>query len=90
MKFFGHGSIGNFILIFSSNNCSPRIDISNGVSYVSNGDSMPKLRPREIDVRIYPDGAHILVFHLLGLVFLDVHGFHCFSIIDRPLSLIGT
>ena len=30
---------------------------------------MPKLRPREIDVPIYPDGAHILAFHLLGLGF---------------------
>jgi hypothetical protein len=33
---------------------------------------MPKLRPREIDVPIYPNEAHILVFHLLGLGFLDV------------------
>jgi hypothetical protein len=49
--------------------CSPRIDLSNDVSYASNEDSMPKLRPREIDVPIYPDGAHILAFHLLGLGF---------------------
>jgi hypothetical protein len=71
--FFGHQTSGekDFISqsIFVVSNCSPRIDISNDVSCVSNGDSMPKLRPREIDVPIYPDGAHILEFHLLGLGF---------------------
>jgi hypothetical protein len=50
-------------MIFFANNCSHQIDLSNDVSYASNEDSMPKLRPREIDVPIYPDGAHILVFH---------------------------
>eukprot|EP00253_Pinus_taeda_P016290 PITA_16290 len=33
---------------------SSQIDLSNELSYVSNGDRMPKLRPREIDVPIYP------------------------------------
>ena len=37
-----------------SNNSSFRIDLSNELSYASNGDRMPKLRPREIDVPIYP------------------------------------
>ena len=48
---------------------STRIDLSNELSYASNGDRMPKLRPREIDVPIYPNGAHNLAFHLLGLGF---------------------
>jgi hypothetical protein len=56
-------------MIFVVSICIPRIDISNDLSYASNGDSMPKLRPREIDVSIYPHGAHILVFHLLELGF---------------------
>jgi len=52
-----------------SNNDSARIDLSNELLYASNGDRMPKLRPREIDVPIYPNGAHNLAFHLLGLDF---------------------
>ena len=38
--------------------CSPRIDISNEVLSTSNKDHMPKLRPREVDVPIYPNGTH--------------------------------
>jgi hypothetical protein len=59
--------------------CSPRIDLSNEVLCTSNGDRMPKLRPREVDVPIYPNGAHSLAFHLLGL------GFGClgFSIVSQ-------
>jgi hypothetical protein len=51
---------------------------------------MPKLRPREIDVPIYPNGAHILAFHLLGLGFCMFMVFHYFLVIYRPLSLIVT
>jgi hypothetical protein len=51
---------------------------------------MPKLRPREMDVPIYPNGAHIQVFHLLGLGFWMFRVFHCFSVIYRPSSLIVT
>jgi hypothetical protein len=51
---------------------------------------MPKLRPQEIDVPIYPDGAHILAFHLLGLGFWMFRVLHCFSIIYRPSILIVT
>jgi hypothetical protein len=54
-------------MIFDVNCCIPWIDISNDVSYASNKDNMPKLRPWEIDVPIYPDMDHILAFHLLGL-----------------------
>ena len=39
---------------------SPRIDISNEVWNASNGDRMPKLRPWEVDVPTYPNGAHSL------------------------------
>ena len=38
--------------------CIPRIDISNKIWCVSNGDHMPKLRPRKVDVPIYPNKAH--------------------------------
>jgi hypothetical protein len=76
--------------IFYVNSCSPRISLSNNVSCASNKDNMPKLQPREIDVPIYPDEAHILEFHLLGLGFWMFRVFHCFSIIYRPSSLIVT
>jgi len=69
---------------------SSQIDISNELSDASNGDRMPKLRPREIDVPIYPNGAHNLAFHLLGLGFRKLRVFHCFSTINRPSSLIVT
>ena len=67
---------------------SARIDLSNELLYASNGDRMPKLRPREIDVPIYPNGAHNLAFHLLGLGFGMWRVFHCFSTINRLSSLI--
>ena len=38
--------------------CIPWIDISSEVLCESNGDCMPKLQPREVDVPIYPNGAH--------------------------------
>jgi hypothetical protein len=44
----------------SPKSCSPRIDLSNEVWNASNGDRMPKLRPREVDVPTYPNGAHSL------------------------------
>jgi len=66
----------------------PRRDLSNGLSCASNGDRMPKLQPREVDVPIYPNGAHSLAFHLIGLGFGMLRVFHCFSTINRPLSLI--
>ena len=67
---------------------SARIDLSNELLYASNGDRMPKLRPRKVDVPIYPNGAHSLAFHLLGLGFGMLRVFHCFSTINGPLSLI--
>jgi len=75
---------------FSLKSFIPRIDLSNEVLCVSNGDRMPMLRPREVDVPIYPNGAHSFALHLLGLGFWIFMVFHCFSIINRPLNLIVT
>ena len=36
--------------------CGPRIDLSNELLSMSNGDRMPKLRPREVEALIYPTG----------------------------------
>jgi len=60
---------------FSFQSCSAQIDLSNKLLYASNKDRMPKLQPQEVDVPIYPNGAHNLAFLLLGLGFLDVKGF---------------
>jgi hypothetical protein len=94
MTFFGHQNFDEnesiLDFIFDVSSCSPRIDISNDVPCASNGDSIPKLPPREIDVPIYCDRAHILAFHLLGLGFWMFRVFHCLSIIYRPSSLIVT
>ena len=38
--------------------CSRQIYISNEVWCASNEDRMPKLRPREVETPIYPNGAH--------------------------------
>ena len=72
-------SIPNLISIINS--CNPWIDLSNDISCASNGDSMPKLQPREINVPIYLDETHSLAFHLISsqrVRFLDVYGFPLF------------
>ena len=38
--------------------CIPQTELSNDVSCASNGDSMPKLCPWEVETQIYPNGAH--------------------------------
>jgi len=48
-----HGSVG-WIDVAHPDNDSARIYLSNELLYVSNIDRMPKLRPREVDVPIYP------------------------------------
>ena len=68
----------------------PRINLSNKVLGMSNGNRMPKLQPWEVDVPIYPNGAHSLALHLLRLGFWMFRFFHCFSTINRPLNLIVT
>ena len=64
------------MLLFPS--CSSRIDISNEILCASNRDRMPKLRPWEVDVPIYPNRAHNLAFHLLRLGFWMFRVLHCF------------
>ena len=59
-------------LIFFVNNFSPWIDIFNNVSFVSNGDSMPKLRPWEVETPIYPNEAHSFGASSPRVRFLDV------------------
>ena len=66
------------------------MDISNKVLCASNEVRMPKLQPSEVDVPIYPNEAHGLVLHLVGLGFWMFRVFHCFSTISRPSSLIVT
>ena len=51
---------------------SPRIELSNDVSCASNGDSMAKLRPWEVETPIYPNGAHSFGASSPRVRFLDV------------------
>ena len=51
---------------------SPRIDISNDVLCASNIDSMPKLRPWEIETPIYPNEADSFGTSSPMVRFLDV------------------
>ena len=53
---------------------SPRIDIYNDVSCVSNRDSMPKLHPWEVETPVYPNGAHSVRASSPRVRFLDVEG----------------
>jgi hypothetical protein len=46
-------------MLFCLEQCRPRIDLSNELSCALNGDRMQKLRPREVDVLTYPNGAHM-------------------------------
>ena len=43
-----------------------------------NGDSMPKLRPWEVETPIYPNGAHSFGTSSPRVKFLDVYGFPLF------------
>ena len=83
------GNMGPWIDVASQSG-STRIDLSNELLYASNENRMPKLRPWEVGVPIYPNGAHNLAFHLLGLDFGMLRVFHFFSTINRPSSLIVT
>jgi hypothetical protein len=44
---------------FSLKSFIPQIYLSNEVLSASNEDRMQKLRPREVDVLTYPNGAHM-------------------------------
>ena len=48
-----------FFQCFSHKSCIPQIDLSNEVLSASNRDRMQKLRPQEVDVLTYPNGAHM-------------------------------
>ena len=73
MTFFGKtGSNMDRRSCCSPKSCSPRIDLSNEVWNTSNRDRMPKLRPREVDVPIYPNEAHSLVVSSPRVRSLDV------------------
>ena len=50
MMFFGK--------IAQIESCNPWIDLSNKLLSASNGDWMPKLRPREVEPPIFPNRAH--------------------------------
>ena len=55
-----------------------------------NGDSMPQLHPREVEMLIYPNGAHIFGASSPRVRFWTCRVLHYFSIINRPLSCIVT
>ena len=60
---------------FSFRSCTPRTDISNELLSASNGDQMPKLRPREVETPIYPNGTHSFGASSPRVRFLDVSVF---------------
>ena len=76
--FFGHqrSDYYEFFPNFKSaiNSCSPQIDIYNDASYMSNRDCMSKLRPREVETPIYPNGAHSFGASSPRVRFLDIYG----------------
>jgi len=61
-----------------SNNGSSRRDLSNELLYASNGDRMPKLRPREVDVPIYPKRGPQFGVSSPRVRFWNVKGFPLF------------
>jgi hypothetical protein len=74
--------------MFTIHSCSPWIDISNDVSYASNGGRMQELRPREVDVLTYPNGVHMTFAASSPKVrFFGCLGFLTFLfIVKRPLE----
>ena len=52
--------------------CSNQIEISNEIWCASNEDRMPKLRSQEVNVPIYPNGAHSFGTSSPRVTFLDV------------------
>jgi hypothetical protein len=46
-------------MLIGLDRCRPGIDLSNELLCALNGDRMQKLRPREVDVLTYPNGAHM-------------------------------
>ena len=77
--FFGYESASKFDHQIRPDSCSPRIELSNDVLYASNGDSMPKLRPWEVETPIYPNGAHSFGASSPRVRFLGCLGFSIVS-----------
>ena len=82
--------MGQWTSVSHIKNGIPQIDLSNEVLCMSNKDRMPKLRPREVDVPIYRNEAHIFGASSPRVRFFMFRVFHCFSIVNRPSSLIVT
>ena len=74
MTFVGHRASSEYHsgMDIHGESCSPRIELCNDVSCASNGDSMPKLRPWEVETPIYPNGAHSFGASSPRVRFLDV------------------
>ena len=68
----------SFFKFFHIKRCSPQIYISDEILCTLNGDRMPKLRPGEVDVPIYPNMAHSFGASSPRVRFLDVYGFPLF------------
>ena len=79
MAYFGHHFTSKVDHQICPESCSPRIEISNDVSCASNGDSMPKLRPWEVETPIYPNGAHSFSASSPRVRFLGCLGFSIVS-----------
>lgn len=62
----------HYWLMFSIKICIPWIYLSKEVLCASNIDCIPKIRPREVDVPIYPNGANSVGTSFPRVRFLNV------------------
>ena len=63
------------------------LDLSNEVSYMSNGDNLTMLQPQDIGCPTNPNGVHkLLVLHLVELGFWFFGVFSYCSIIKKSLE----
>ena len=67
-----------FLAVFRVLNFRSRFEALNEVLCASKKDRMPNLRPWEVDVPIYPNGAHIFGASSPRVRVLDVYGFPLF------------
>ena len=70
--------------------CIPQIDLSNEVWYASNGIVCQSYVPEKLKHQFTQTRPIVLALHLLGFGFWMFRVIHCFSIINRPSSLIVT
>ena len=71
--------MGPWTNVSHTKSCTPWKDISNELLSVSNGDWMPKLRPREVEPPIYPNWAHSFGASSPRVRFLGCLGFSIVS-----------